>query len=66
MRGLRINPLFGIIRGVNGRSRNGQAALEYVLALASLLVVVGLLSALVGVAGRHAVRTERLVSGECP
>jgi hypothetical protein len=51
---------------VKGLSRSGQAALEYVLALASLLVVVGLLAGLVGAAGRHAARTESLVAGDCP
>ncbi|MBQ3341000.1 MAG: hypothetical protein IJG84_03825 [Kiritimatiellae bacterium] len=57
---------YGIICGVKGLSRSGQAALEYVLALASLLVVVGLLAGLVGAAGRHAARTESLVAGDCP
>ena len=51
---------------MKGLSRSGQAALEYVLALASLLVVVGLLAGLVGAAGRHAARTESLVAGDCP
>jgi len=44
----------------------GQAALEYVLSLAALLVVVSLLWGLVGVALRFADRTEDLVSSECP
>ena len=51
---------------MKGLSRSGQAALEYVLALASLLVVVGLLAGLVGVAAHHAARTTSLVSGDCP
>ena len=46
--------------------RPGQAALEYVLSLAALLVVVSLLWGLVGVALRFADRTEDLVSSECP
>lgn len=40
--------------------------LEYVLAFAALLVVVAILWGLVGVAQRHAVRTENLVSSEYP
>ncbi|MBO7684204.1 MAG: hypothetical protein J6T51_05725 [Kiritimatiellae bacterium] len=51
---------------MKGQERSGQAALEYVLALASLLVVVGLLAGLVGAAGRHASRTESLVTSDCP
>ena len=61
-----VGGVYGIIRGVKGRLRSGQAALEYVLALASLLVVVGLLAGLVGAATRHAARTTSLVSGDCP
>jgi len=48
------------------QARRGQAALEYVLALAGLLVVVAILWGLVGVAARFAVRTEVLVTGESP
>lgn len=48
------------------RSAGGQAALEYVLALAGLLVVVGILSAFLGVVIRHAERTESLVVSDCP
>ena len=62
----RFGSVYGIIRGVKGLSRSGQAALEYVLALASLLVVVGLLAGLVGAAAHHAARTTSLVSGDCP
>ena len=46
--------------------KNGQALLEYVLAMAGLVVVVGVLWSLVGVTVRYAVRTENLVSGEYP
>ena len=44
----------------------GQAALEYVLALASMLVVAGILSILVRAAVHHAGRTESLVTADCP
>ena len=46
--------------------RHGQAALEYVLSLAALMVVAAILWGLVGVVLRHADRTEDLVSSECP
>lgn len=46
--------------------RKGQAALEYVLALAGLLVVTAILWQLVGVTMRYAERTERLVTSEYP
>ena len=46
--------------------RSGQTALEYVLALASLLVVVGILGTLVHAAIRHGERTESLVTSDCP
>ena len=49
-----------------GRARCGQAMLEYVLSLAALMVVVGILWGLVGVALRHADRTEALVTADCP
>ena len=45
---------------------SGQAALEYVLSLAGLLVVIGILWGLVVVAFRHAERTENLVASDCP
>ena len=48
------------------RARRGQAMLEYVLAFASLLVVVGALWALVHAAFRHGERTESLVTSDCP
>lgn len=48
------------------RMSGGQAALEYVLALASLLVVVGILTGFVWTAARHADRSESLVSSDCP
>ena len=44
----------------------GQAMLEYVLALAGLLVVVGILGGLVSAAIRHSARTESLVAADCP
>ena len=47
-------------------SRKGQAMLEYVLSLAGLLVVVGILWVLVRVTVHHAERTERLVQMNCP
>lgn len=40
--------------------------LEYVLSFAGLLVVVAILGGLVHVAFRHAERTERLVTADCP
>lgn len=46
--------------------RRAQAMLEYVLAFATLLVVVTILTTLVRVALRSADRTEDLVSAECP
>ena len=51
---------------MKGRLRKGQAALEYVLALASLLVVVGILWGLVHAATRQARRTQDLVTSDCP
>jgi len=48
------------------RLRGGQAALEYVLSLAGLLVVAGILWGFVQTAIRHAERTERLVAADCP
>ena len=49
-----------------GGLRPGQAMLEYVLSLAALMVVVAILWGLVGVALRHADRTEDLVTSDCP
>ena len=46
--------------------RRGQAMLEYVLSLAGLVVVVGILWGLVAVAVRYADRTETLVTSDCP
>ena len=48
------------------RMRSGQAALEYVLATAALLVVIGILWGLVAAVERHAERTEALVTSDCP
>ena len=53
-------------RAMNVRMRRGQAMLEYVLCLASLLVVVGILWGLVRAAVRHGARTESLVTSDCP
>ena len=53
-------------RPMNVRMRRGQAALEYVLSLVSLLVVIGILWGLVRAAIRHAERTEALVTSDCP
>ena len=57
---------FVVYYGLRGRSRRAQAMIEYVLALACLVVVAGLLVWLVGVALRYADRTEDMVSAECP
>ena len=46
--------------------RNGQALLEYVLAMAGMVFVVAILWGLVSVTVRYSVRTENLVSGEYP
>lgn len=46
--------------------RRGQAMLEYVLALAGLLMVIAALWTLVGVTVKYANRTEGLVSSEYP
>ena len=46
--------------------RKGQSLLEYVLALASLVVVVSVLGFLVSGAVGFGVRTESLVSGDWP
>lgn len=48
------------------RMRQGQALLEYVLAAASLLVVVAILFVLVDVTIRQAIRVETLVSCDAP
>ncbi|MBO7721293.1 MAG: hypothetical protein J6T01_02700 [Kiritimatiellae bacterium] len=48
------------------RMSRGQAALEYVMALVSLLVVVGILWGLVGATFSHARRTENLVTADSP
>ena len=48
------------------RMARGQAALEYVLALASMLIVVGILWSFVHTAARHADRAEDLVTSDCP
>ena len=48
------------------RARNGQAALEYVLSFAALLIVFGIVWKLVGVSVRYADRTETLVSDDYP
>ena len=51
----------------SGKSfRNGQAALEYVLALAALLVVTAIMWGLVGASEKQSVRTVRLVTAEDP
>ena len=46
--------------------KSGQALLEYVLAMAALVIVASVLWNLVGVTARYAVRTENLVSSEYP
>jgi len=50
----------------NAHMRHGQALIEYVLAMAGMVVVVAILFGLVHVAIRYSVRTENLVSGEYP
>ena len=60
-----VTGLWYNMRGARGL-RPGQAALEYVLSLAALIVVAAILWGLVGVVLRHADRTEDLVSSECP
>lgn len=54
------------MRTMKGRTRSGQAALEYVLALASMLVVTGILWGFARGAVHHAERTESLVTADCP
>ena len=46
--------------------RTGQSLLEYVLALAGVAAVVAVLGFLVSGAVGDGVRTESLVSSECP
>ena len=46
--------------------RNGQALLEYALALAGLAAAAAVLGVLVSASVGFGVRTERLVSSECP
>lgn len=49
-----------------GRFREGQAMLEYVLALAGLLVVVAVMWGLVRASEKQSVRTVKLVVSEYP
>ncbi len=46
--------------------RKGQAMIEYVLAFAGLLVVIGIERGVVGVTGMNEVRTEVWVAREYP
>ena len=46
--------------------RNGQAAVEYVLALAALLVVTAIMWGVVGASEKQSVRAARLVTSEYP
>lgn len=58
---------FVIIRDViRSKQRCGQALLEYVLALAGLLVVGAILWGLVGVTFQYSDRAENLVSSDYP
>ena len=50
----------------NAGFRRGQAALEYVLALAALLVVTAIMWGVVGAAEKQSVRAARLVTSEYP
>ena len=49
-----------------GRGRRGQAAVEYVMAVAALLAVAGVMGYLVSAAQKSASRAEALVSADCP
>ena len=51
---------------MKARMRRGQAALEYVLATASVLVVVGILWGFISLAQRQADRAEGLVTSDVP
>ena len=53
-------------RDMRVRMRSAQAAVEYLVVFASLVIVVSILYALVHVERRYAVRTERLVTSDCP
>ncbi|MGN0832182.1 MAG: hypothetical protein ACI4RD_00870 [Kiritimatiellia bacterium] len=46
--------------------RRGQAMTEYAVVLAAMLVVVAAVCALAYVARAYAVRTENLVTSDCP
>lgn len=48
------------------KARSGQAMVEYVLALATLLVIVSIMGYFVTAAQKSAQRTEALVSMDCP
>ena len=48
------------------RGRGGQAAVEYVMALAVFLAVAGVMGYLVAAAHKSAQRTEALVGAGCP
>ena len=48
------------------RGRGGQAAVEYVIALATLLIVVSIMGYFVPAAHKSAHRSEALVSQDCP
>ena len=50
--------------GKNGRG--GQAMVEYVLALATLLIIVSIMGYFVAAAHKSAYRSEALVSQDCP
>lgn len=52
--------------GMTLSTRRGQAMLEYVLALAALLVVCGILFVFVGAVHKASARNEQLVSSEYP
>jgi len=46
--------------------RTGQALLEYVLALAGVLLTAAILGSFVRASGQYAVRVDRLVTSEYP
>ena len=52
--------------GMRQPMRRGQAMTEYAVVLAAMLVVVSAVCALAYVAMAYAVRTESLVTSDCP
>ena len=46
--------------------RRGQAAVEYVIALASVVIIAGILWGVIAAANGHVRRAEALVTMDCP